>query len=130
VQKKVFRRDSGLHDNTIDRDLPQTSAINDQTQMLGLMTKSKPNKLNDPLFDEESQIGQTFENRHTLICQDNEYSENTAIFTSQMYHTPLGLHSSNPKVRPWSKENYVYRLKRKNKGLKQQHHLATLKSGI
>jgi uncharacterized protein (DUF1800 family) len=72
-----------INDNTIDHELNQSTILHDKTHndlMLTAKEKLKPtqrelNQVDNQLDSRlESNIGQTFENRHTLICYDNGVS--------------------------------------------------------
>ena len=108
-------------------DINQSTFLNDRTQNPGLLTtKDLQRRPNADLYvvddNTESQIGQTYENRHTLICYENTISQPGTILTSHISQPLFSLHP-NPKLKQWVRPPFG----KAQKGRKAKH-LATLKS--
>jgi hypothetical protein len=130
---KSSKRDLSQNDHTVDHDYNQSTILLDRTNndmMLTVKEKLKPvcKELDDVGDQLESNIGQTFENRHTLICYDNHVSC-TSNLTSQINHTSYGMlypDFSQPKVRQWNKKIN----NQKGTKINLDNDLNSIKSGI
>ena len=107
---KVRRRTSHLNNNTIDQDIHNSTFIHNKTQNEILFTnrEKKNNKRNNEFYDigeyKSSKIGQTYEDRNTIVCFENSGDHNT-ILTSQMYQSNFLFTNSRfgkTKIKQWS----------------------------
>ena len=125
---RAQRRDSNLGEITIDQDLNQTSFYHDKSRMLVTTPKDKMATSQAPFDNIDvitgSQIGQTFENRNTIMKYSNDYISNASLYTSQMPHGSISLTRPQQRVIPWRGPQ----LGKRNKGTRHRH-LPTLKSG-
>ena len=109
----VFRRDSNLKNNTIEQDINQSTILHNKTYNEFMVTAKDKTTNHDKnenkgecaniKENEELNIGQTYENRNTILCFENSGEHNT-ILTSQMYTNNFLFTNSRfgkQKAKPW-----------------------------